>query len=101
MSLGLKSRSFIPLAPNRQYTPIYFHDPRLTTNYPTIASDPDVSSEDPDQIFDSKIPLTALMQAWPAFLQAQQVITSSIQFVIDLNQAIPTGSTMSYVYERM
>lgn len=59
---------------------ISVHDPRFTTKYPSIASDPD---------------------AWPFFLSAQQTILAATQFILDQNKALETNSNNSYVYERM
>jgi hypothetical protein len=34
-------------------------------------------------------------------MQAQQVLASATQFVIDLNKCMSTGANMTYIYERM
>ncbi|KAI9928262.1 hypothetical protein MW887_002295 [Aspergillus wentii] len=59
---------------------ITLHDPQFVTPYPRFASDPD---------------------GWSILIQAQQVIVSSTQFIIDLNKCIRTGSNWHYIYERM
>lgn len=56
------------------------HDPRFTTRYPSITSDPD---------------------AWPFFLSAQQTILAATQFILDQNKALEMKSNMSYVYDKM
>ncbi|KAF7115742.1 hypothetical protein CNMCM5793_003245 [Aspergillus hiratsukae] len=38
---------------------------------------------------------------WAVLIQAQQVLASATQFVIDLNKCILTGANMPYIYERM
>ncbi|KAH2455749.1 hypothetical protein KXW63_003703 [Aspergillus fumigatus] len=38
---------------------------------------------------------------WAVLMQAQQVLASATQFVIDLNKCMSTGANMTYIYERM
>ncbi|GFF40940.1 maltose fermentation regulatory protein MAL13 [Aspergillus udagawae] len=38
---------------------------------------------------------------WAVLMQAQQVLASATQFVIDLKKCMSTGANMTYIYERM
>ncbi|GAB1206561.1 hypothetical protein APSETT445_005251 [Aspergillus pseudonomiae] len=59
---------------------IVANDPQFVTPYPRFAADPD---------------------GWAVLMQAQQVLVSATQFVIDLNKCISTRTNMPYIYERM
>ncbi|PYH96313.1 C6 zinc finger domain protein [Aspergillus ellipticus CBS 707.79] len=59
---------------------IIANDPQFVTPYPRFAADPD---------------------GWSVLIQAQQVLVSATQFVIDLNKCISTRTNMPYIYERM
>ncbi|KAL3419527.1 C6 zinc finger domain-containing protein [Phlyctema vagabunda] len=59
---------------------ILLHDPRFVTPSPTFASDPG---------------------AWAAFFQAQQVIVSATQFVLDLEKSLKSKTNYSEIWERM
>ncbi|KAH8650537.1 hypothetical protein BGZ60DRAFT_192792 [Tricladium varicosporioides] len=61
-------------------SPVLLYDPRFTTPSPTFSADP---------------------EAWPLFLQAQQVIVSATQFVIDLDVTMKSHSTTSAIWQRM
>ncbi|EAW13072.1 uncharacterized protein ACLA_015100 [Aspergillus clavatus NRRL 1] len=41
------------------------------------------------------------MTGWAVLIQAQQVLVSATQFIIDLNKCISTGTSMHFIYERM
>ncbi|PWY84948.1 C6 zinc finger domain protein [Aspergillus heteromorphus CBS 117.55] len=59
---------------------IVANDPQFVTPYPRFSADPD---------------------GWSVLIQAQQVLVSATQFVIDLNKCISTRTNMHYIYERM
>ncbi|RDW66692.1 hypothetical protein BP5796_09441 [Coleophoma crateriformis] len=59
---------------------IYLYDPRFTTPKPTFEADP---------------------ASWDTFLQAQQVIVTATQFVLDLEIALKKGSNFSTIGDRM
>lgn len=40
-------------------------------------------------------------QGWSLLMQAQQVLVSATQYIIDLNKCIATRTNMHYIYERM
>ncbi|KAF8861682.1 hypothetical protein BDZ45DRAFT_671755 [Acephala macrosclerotiorum] len=60
--------------------PILLYDPRFTTAGPTYLADP---------------------MAWTVFLQSQQAITSSTQFVIDLDATLKQGTNSTAIWDRM
>ncbi|CAG8949070.1 hypothetical protein HYFRA_00002199 [Hymenoscyphus fraxineus] len=60
--------------------PVLLYDPRFTTPGPCFSADP---------------------PSWTVFLEAQQVIVSATQFVIDLDIAMKTQSTTSAIWDRM
>lgn len=60
--------------------PVLLYDPRFTTLGPTLASDP---------------------EAWTVFLEAQQVIVSATQFVIDLDLTLKSNSSTATISQRM
>jgi len=60
--------------------PVLLYDPRFTTLVPTLSAD---------------------TEAWTVFLQAQQVIVSATQFVIDLDVTLKTNSNTSAIWQRM
>ncbi|GIJ99886.1 hypothetical protein Aspvir_003899 [Aspergillus viridinutans] len=55
-------------------------DPQFVTPYPRFSADP---------------------EGWAVLMQAQQVLVSATQFVIDLKKCMSTGANMTYIYERM
>ncbi|GFF41489.1 maltose fermentation regulatory protein MAL13 [Aspergillus udagawae] len=55
-------------------------DPQFVTPYPRFSADP---------------------EGWAVLMQAQQVLASATQFVIDLKKCMSTGANMTYIYERM
>ncbi|KKK12745.1 C6 zinc finger domain protein, partial [Aspergillus ochraceoroseus] len=59
---------------------IIANDPQFVTPYPRFSADPD---------------------GWSVLIQAQQVLVSATQFVIDLNKCTSTRTNMHYIYERM
>ncbi|PLB42053.1 uncharacterized protein BDW47DRAFT_114815 [Aspergillus candidus] len=59
---------------------IIANDPQFVTPYPRFSTDPD---------------------GWSILMQAQQVLVSATQFVIDLNKCIGTRTNMHFIYERM
>ncbi|KAE8353012.1 C6 zinc finger domain protein [Aspergillus coremiiformis] len=59
---------------------IVANDPQFVTPYPRFAADPD---------------------GWAVLMQAQQVLVSATQFIIDLNKCISTRTHIPYIYERM
>ncbi|KAB8067789.1 C6 zinc finger domain protein [Aspergillus leporis] len=59
---------------------IVANDPQFVTPYPRFSADPD---------------------GWAVLMQAQQVLVSATQFVIDLNKCVSTRANMPYIYERM
>ncbi|KAE8146824.1 C6 zinc finger domain protein [Aspergillus avenaceus] len=59
---------------------IVANDPQFVTPYPRFAADPD---------------------GWAVLMQAQQVLVSATQFIIDLNKCLSTRSNMPYIFERM
>ncbi|RHZ70417.1 hypothetical protein CDV55_108467 [Aspergillus turcosus] len=73
-----------------------------TTPLSIIASDPHASM----MIFEQTTPqangtILTGFQGWAVLMQAQQVLASATQFVIELNKCISTGANMPYIYERM
>ncbi|KAK9613437.1 hypothetical protein V6000_005137 [Aspergillus fumigatus] len=64
-----------------------------TTPLSIIASDPQFVTPYPRFSADS--------EGWAVLMQAQQVLASATQFVIDLNKCMSTGANMTYIYERM
>ncbi|GKZ45553.1 hypothetical protein AbraIFM66951_008206 [Aspergillus brasiliensis] len=59
---------------------IIANDPQFVTPYPRFSADPD---------------------GWSVLLQAQQVLVSATQFIIDLNKCLSTRTNMQYIFERM
>ncbi|KAG2416456.1 hypothetical protein HFD88_007671 [Aspergillus terreus] len=59
---------------------IVANDPQFVTPYPRFSADPD---------------------GWAVLMQAQQVLVSATQFIIDLNKCIATRTNFHYIYERM
>ncbi|BCR98031.1 uncharacterized protein AKAW2_31350S [Aspergillus luchuensis] len=59
---------------------IIANDPQFVTPYPRFSADPD---------------------GWSVLIQAQQVLVSATQFIIDLNKCLSTRTNMSYIFERM
>ncbi|PYH44601.1 uncharacterized protein BP01DRAFT_298324 [Aspergillus saccharolyticus JOP 1030-1] len=59
---------------------IVANDPQFVTPYPRFAADPD---------------------GWSVLIQAQQVLVSATQFVVDLNKCVSTRTNLQYVFERM
>ncbi|RAH69592.1 uncharacterized protein BO66DRAFT_98504 [Aspergillus aculeatinus CBS 121060] len=59
---------------------IVANDPQFVTPYPRFAADPD---------------------GWSVLIQAQQVLVSATQFVVDLNKCVSTRTNMQYIFERM
>ncbi|RAL00893.1 uncharacterized protein BO80DRAFT_425286 [Aspergillus ibericus CBS 121593] len=59
---------------------IVANDPQFITPYPRFSADPD---------------------GWSVLIQAQQVLVSATQFIIDLNKCLSTRTNMPYIYERM
>ncbi|KAH8425334.1 uncharacterized protein LDX57_003090 [Aspergillus melleus] len=59
---------------------IVANDPQFVTPYPRFSADPD---------------------GWSVLMQAQQVLVSATQYIIDLNKCIATRTNMHYIYERM
>ncbi|GAT21331.1 C6 zinc finger domain protein [Aspergillus luchuensis] len=64
----------------RQHYTIIANDPQFVTPYPRFSADPD---------------------GWSVLIQAQQVLVSATQFIIDLNKCLSTRTNMSYIFERM
>ena len=60
--------------------PVLLYDPRFTTLGPTFAADP---------------------EAWTVFLEAQQVISSSTQFVVELDLVLKSKSNTATISQRM
>ncbi|GCB21980.1 hypothetical protein AAWM_04865 [Aspergillus awamori] len=59
---------------------IIANDPQFVTPYPRFSADPD---------------------GWSVLIQAQQVLVSATQYIIDLNKCLSTRTNMQYIYERM
>ncbi|KAI2863141.1 transcriptional regulator family: Fungal Specific TF [Aspergillus niger] len=59
---------------------IITNDPQFVTPYPRFSADPD---------------------GWSVLIQAQQVLVSATQYIIDLNKCLSTRTNMQYIYERM
>ncbi|RAH40386.1 uncharacterized protein BO95DRAFT_468826 [Aspergillus brunneoviolaceus CBS 621.78] len=59
---------------------IVANDPQFVTPYPRFAADPD---------------------GWSVLIQAQQVLVSATQFVVDLNKCVSSRTNMQYIFERM
>ncbi|RAL13972.1 uncharacterized protein BO97DRAFT_16167 [Aspergillus homomorphus CBS 101889] len=59
---------------------IVANDPQFVTPYPRFSADPD---------------------GWTVLIQAQQVLVSATQFVVDLNKCVLTRTNMQYIFERM
>ncbi|PYI11125.1 C6 zinc finger domain protein [Aspergillus sclerotiicarbonarius CBS 121057] len=59
---------------------IVANDPQFVTPYPRFSADPD---------------------GWSVLIQAQQVLVSATQFIIDLNKCLSTKTNMPYIFERM
>ncbi|KAL2864704.1 uncharacterized protein BJX67DRAFT_373699 [Aspergillus lucknowensis] len=55
-------------------------NPQFTTPYPQFSADSD---------------------GWSILIQAQQVLVSATQYVIDLKRCVSTGGDMTYIHERM
>ncbi|CAK7216668.1 hypothetical protein SBRCBS47491_002906 [Sporothrix bragantina] len=60
--------------------PLELYNASFTTKYPTLDVDP---------------------EAWPAFIESQQAILASTQFVIELNKVLATQGDMEPIYRRM
>ena len=60
--------------------PVLLYDPRFTTFSPTLAADP---------------------EAWTVFLEAQQVIVSATQSVIDLDLMLKSKSNTETIFQQM
>ncbi|KAH8602004.1 hypothetical protein B0O99DRAFT_680155 [Bisporella sp. PMI_857] len=60
--------------------PVLLYDPRFTTQVPTLSAD---------------------KETWTLFLEAQQVIVTATQFVIDLDVTLKTSSDTTSIWQRM
>ncbi|CAK7198361.1 hypothetical protein SEUCBS139899_001022 [Sporothrix eucalyptigena] len=60
--------------------PLELYNASFTTKYPTLDIDP---------------------EAWPVFIESQQAILASTQFVIELNKVLATQGDMEPIYRRM
>ncbi|KAJ5690248.1 hypothetical protein N7462_004640 [Penicillium macrosclerotiorum] len=59
---------------------IVINDPQFTTPYPRFSAD---------------------AEGWSILIQAQQVLVSATQFIVDLNKSLSSQSGMHYMFERM